>query len=104
MSQGIRRATLGALAAGVVIGTLLAPGGMSLASSRSPQNHIDYGHGKMPCGVAANGQPYPPGSGTMSYETTCVIKWRVMVPAAKGTRLVLTDPAGHTTVLNLSHR
>ena len=101
-TQGIR-ATLAAIAAGVVAGTLLT-GGVSLASSRSPQTHIDYGHGKMPCGVATTGLPYPPGSGTMAYEATCVVKWRVMVPAYKGTRLVLTAPDGKTTVWNLGRR
>jgi hypothetical protein len=32
----------------------------------------------------------------MSYESTCTVTWQVSVPAALGTKLLLTDPAGHT--------
>ena len=76
-------------------------GGVALASPRTSANHIDYGHGKVPCSVASNGLPYPPGSGTMAYQTTCTLIWRVSIPAAYGTRMVLRDPAGHFTVWKL---
>jgi hypothetical protein len=56
----------------------------------------------VPCGVAANGLPYPPGSGTMSYQTTCAVTWHVAIPAALGTDLILTDPAGQSNSWSLT--
>lgn len=56
----------------------------------------------VPCGVAANGLPYPPGSGTMSYESTCTVTWHISTPDALGTQLVLTDPAGRSNSWNLT--
>jgi len=54
------------------------------------------------CGVAANGLPYPPGSGTMSCESTCAVTWQVSAPVALGTRPVLTDPAGQSNAWMLT--
>lgn len=54
------------------------------------------------CGVAGNGLPYPPGSGTMSYESTCTVTWHVSTPDALGTQLILTDPAGQSNSWNLT--
>ncbi|HUZ38977.1 MAG TPA: hypothetical protein VMV17_21845 [Streptosporangiaceae bacterium] len=53
------------------------------------------------CGVA-DGLPYPPDSGIMSYLTTCAVSWRVSTPAALGTDLVLTDPAGQSNSWSLT--
>lgn len=58
--------------------------------------------GSVPCGVAADGLPYPPGSGTMSSESTCTITWRISTPASLGTDLVLTDPAGQSNSWSLT--
>lgn len=55
----------------------------------------------MPCGIAANGLPYPPGSGTMDTEATCAATWQVSVPAALGGSLVLTSPGGQTNSWSL---
>ena len=56
----------------------------------------------VPCVVAASGVPYPPGSGTMNYQTTCTVTWQESIPAALGTKLLLTDPAGHTNTFMLT--
>ncbi|MFI5064088.1 MAG: hypothetical protein ACHP9Z_08945 [Streptosporangiales bacterium] len=56
----------------------------------------------VPCGVATDGLPYPPGSGTMSYESTCAVTWKISTPAALGTALVLTDPAGQSNSWSLT--
>lgn len=79
----------------VVLGTAT---GVAVASAHSRAGHYDSGHGKIVCGIADNGLPYPPGSGTMASWAHCAIKWRVSIPAYHGTRLVLIAPNGHFTV------
>lgn len=56
----------------------------------------------VPCGVAADGLPFPPGSGTMSSESTCTVTWKVSTPAALGTDLVLTAPDGQSNSWTLT--
>jgi hypothetical protein len=51
----------------------------------------------VPCEVAANGVPYPPGSGTGSYQATCTVTWRESTPNALGTRMILTAPDGQVS-------
>ncbi len=38
----------------------------------------------------------------MSFQTTCTVTWHVATPAALGTDLILTDPAGQSNSWSLT--